>query len=387
VAEAVDGLQDIALTWSGRALDVARIEAELGKLRYLAAGEPAGEGFALRTSLLNMVVHAENEDHAAHASRVIEDLSSHHPSRAIVVIGKPSDDESHIEAELAAHCHLSREAEQTVCCEEVTLHVSGRAARHLHSLVAPLLIPDLPVFVWWAEPLPEDAHEFRELLDLSDRLIVDSATSVDQFAGLMTLRGLMEEGPVATIGDLNWGRLSLWRQILQQQRQVQEVRHHLDAVDSVEIRYAGWKSESPRAAQAYLFLGWLAEELGWDLSRAENSRPDELVVLGRNGNRITVHTLPVEYPAVDSGSLVSVKITCLTDGKPAIVSVTRTGDALHLNIHTVHAGRASEGRVRCEADDLADILTMALDAASDDQGYRLGLENAVILGAAARMSS
>ena len=120
------GLQDLALTWSGRALDVSRIEAELGKLRYMAAGEPAsGQGFALRTSLLNMVVYAEHEEGGLMASRVIEELASYHPSRALVVIANAAAEESLIEAQLAAHCHISRSEEQSVCCEEVTLRVGG----------------------------------------------------------------------------------------------------------------------------------------------------------------------------------------------------------------------------------------------------------------------
>ncbi|HEY5638496.1 MAG TPA: hypothetical protein VIW01_00415, partial [Dehalococcoidia bacterium] len=113
------------LTWRGRAVDIDRIEAELTKLRYLTAGDPAaGDSFAIRTSLVNMVVHAEDDDTAAQASRVIEDLAAHHPSRALVVVARPSDDESQIDASLAAHCHPATGMEQQVYCEEVKLHVS-----------------------------------------------------------------------------------------------------------------------------------------------------------------------------------------------------------------------------------------------------------------------
>lgn len=205
MAEAVDGLQDLALTWSGRAFDVSRIESELGKLRYLAAGEPAcGEGFAIRASILNMVVYAEHEDGANNASRVIEDLASHHPSRAIIVVARPSDDASHIEAQLAAHCHINTDLEHQVCCEEVTLHVSGRSASHLHSVIIPLLVPDLPVYVWWTEHLPEGSHVLTSLMETSDRFIVDSERFADQAADLLRLARLGDEQPGTTLGDLNW---------------------------------------------------------------------------------------------------------------------------------------------------------------------------------------
>jgi glucose-6-phosphate dehydrogenase assembly protein OpcA len=377
MAEVVD---DLALRWSGRALDVARIEAELGKLRYVAAGEPAsGEGFALRTSLLNMVVYAEHEDRADHASRMIEDLASHHPSRALVLIGNPSDTESHIEAQLAAHCHISREVDQTVCCEEVTLRVSGRAAGHLHSLVAPLLIPDLPIYVWWTEPLPEENHQFHELLDLSDRLIVDSATFGDQLSDLKRLHYLLQEAPGATIGDLTWARVNMWRQLLRQQRRVQEVRHHMDAVTSVEVSYAGGTSDSAPAAQAYLFLGWIAEELDWDVTTAANGGSDEIVVLDRKKQPISLSARAVDYPATDPGSLVSVKIACRTSARPALVSVSRTGDPYHLTIQTEHLRRSSQEHLCAEPERPVDLLMSELDVSAHDREY------ARVLGTAASL--
>ena len=140
-----------------------------------------------------MVVYAEREEAAEFASRVIEDLASHHPSRALIVIAQHSGDESLIEAQLAAHCHISRSLEQSVCCEEVTLRVSGPAASHLHSIIVPLLVPDLPVYIWWTEPLPADTHLLTQLMDTADHLIVDSANFEDQLGDLLRLARLAEQ--------------------------------------------------------------------------------------------------------------------------------------------------------------------------------------------------
>ena len=107
MAKAV-GKEEVTLTWSGRAVDIGRIESELVRLRYEAAGgAKGGEMFAIRTSLLNLVVHAADEKAARRASQVIAGMPSHHPSRSIIAVTKPSEAESRIDAELLAHCHVS----------------------------------------------------------------------------------------------------------------------------------------------------------------------------------------------------------------------------------------------------------------------------------------
>jgi hypothetical protein len=172
VAEAVTG-GPLTLTWSGQAVDAGRIEAELVRLRYEAAGAPSGgEGFAIRTSLLNLVVHAADEESALDASQTIAGLAGHHPSRTLIVIPRPSEGRSRIDAQLAAHCHITAGLEQQVCCEEVTLSVQGPAAHHLHSVIIPLLVPDLPVYVGW----------------LSARLGWQTAGAAAQGEGRLTLR-------------------------------------------------------------------------------------------------------------------------------------------------------------------------------------------------------
>src|SRR5205807_2505103 len=45
----------------------------------------------------------------------------------------------------------------------------------LASAVIPLLVPDLPVFLWWTGTPPLGSRSFGDLLRLTDRLVVDSA--------------------------------------------------------------------------------------------------------------------------------------------------------------------------------------------------------------------
>lgn len=354
------------LTWRGRAVDIDRIEAELTKLRYLTAGDPAaGDSFAIRTSLVNMVVHAEDDDTAAQASRVIEDLAAHHPSRALVVVARPSDDESQIDASLAAHCHPATGMEQQVYCEEVKLHVSGRAGFHLHSIVVPLLIPDLPVVVWWTGHLPDKSHLIEELCGVADHFVVDSSRFADQLGDLSRIRELASLHDCA-IGDLNYERVLSWRDLVEQQTGATGLGEWLPSVKSAEIRYAAGTRQTP--AQAILFLAWLAGHCGWDLGSVSAQGSDRLT-LTQNERDIPVYLEPVKYEGIDRGWLVSVKLAFERDGEAAFLSVSRTGDPLHVTVRTEVPDGVREDRALIPACDSQTVLMHQLDTAPHDPAF------------------
>ena len=359
-------------------VNFGEIERELGKLRYMAAGEPArGEVIALRSSLLNMVVYSEDDEDAELAGRLIGNLASNHPSRALVVVARPSAADSTIETRLAAHCHLTSNREQCVCCEEVTLHVSGRAASHLHSLIAALLIPDLPVYVWWTEPVPEAGHELEELLQVADRLIVDSEAFSDQLVELLRLARFAAKEPATGIGDLSWGRLTAWRQMLQQQRQIAEMRHHLSSVESVEMQYSA-RNGKRYPAQALFFLAWLAGDLGWDVSEATR-RGDDHLAFPHNGRKIDLSLQPVDYPDVDPGCLTSVRIACRSETAHAVLTISRAHDAQHVTIQSEHRGATTESHVVIPCTDTGGALAQELDLLPNDAQFGRVLSRAVPL--------
>ena len=378
MAQALDG-ESRELSWTGRSVDIDRIEAELTKLRYLTAGDAdAGESLAIRTSLANMVVLAEDDETAAQASRVIEDLAAHHPSRALIVIARPSEDESRIDTSLAAHCHLAPGLDQHVCCEEVTLHVSGRAAFHLHSIIVPLLIPDLPVVVWWTGPLPAESHLIEELCGLADHFVVDSS----RFTDLGDLSRMREVAALhdCAIGDLNYERLRSWRDLVERHTGAGGLGEWISSVKSAEIRFTQQAKQTP--AQAILFLAWLAVHCGWELDSATAGGSNRLT-LRQDKREIPVYLEPVKYEGVDRGWLVSIKLAFERDGEVALLSVSRTGDPLLITVRAELPDGVREEHVRIEACDSQTVLMHQLDTAPHDPEFvRLLIAAAPLIQAA-----
>ena len=80
---------------------------------------------------------------------------------------------SGIEAEVSVACHPAGGGRQ-VCTETIRVRLGGERAEVAWSVVQPLLLPDLPVFLRWRDLPPFGRREFDGMLDVVDRLIVDS---------------------------------------------------------------------------------------------------------------------------------------------------------------------------------------------------------------------
>jgi glucose-6-phosphate dehydrogenase assembly protein OpcA len=363
-------------------VDIDRIEAELVRLRYDAAGGAGGdETFAIRTSLLNLVVFAADGRAAREAGQVVAGLPSHHPSRTIVAVTMPSAARSRIDAQLAAHCHISPGLQQQVCCEQISLRVAGRVAHHLHSIIVPLLVSDLPVYVWWTGEIPRDAHVVEEMIGSADRFIADSARFAEADEGLEALADLCRQRPKFGVGDLNWSRLTPWRRLLAQQLDMPELRRRLEPVTAVDVCPTRDRRQTP-SSQAALLVGWLASRFGWEPPKRQARRSSGGFTLLSGGSRVSVSLRSQKgCPGVKPGWVSAVRFEGGQQGRTAL-TIARTEDAQHMTLRLEDEGRVEEDRVRVETGEDEETLAQALDAQGHDVEYEEALRRALpLLGA------
>ena len=181
--EAVIGESRQAL--AGGRMSVGQIERELAKLRTNDDGT-----LALRSSVLNLIV-VTDEESAPEITDSVSKLAGRHPARAVVFIADP-EGEWNVDVGLSAFCNVRGGGAQ-VCAEQVTIHAEGPPAMHLESLSGPLLVPDLPVFLWYPGEFSPRSVGFAAMADLADRIIVDSAASESHEACLREIAALTED--------------------------------------------------------------------------------------------------------------------------------------------------------------------------------------------------
>ena len=235
----------------GGRMSIGQIEHELGKLRTNDDGT-----LALRSSVLNMLV-VTDEESADEITTSVSKLAGRYPARAVVFIADP-EGESNVEVGLSAFCHARGGGGVHVCAEQITIHAEGPPAVHLESLAGPLLIPDLPVFLWYPGAFSPRSPEFAAMAELADRVILDSAASEDHETCLRQIAALMEDPATPAIGDLQWVGLSPWRSLLADTFGAPERAGELEKIERVEVLYAPGGEN-----RAMLLIGWLASTLGW----------------------------------------------------------------------------------------------------------------------------
>jgi glucose-6-phosphate dehydrogenase assembly protein OpcA len=130
------------------------------------------------------------------------DASREHPCRVIVLTESgPAAD-----SELDAQIRLGGDAGAS---EVVILHPSAAQARHLDTLVLPLLLPDAPIVAWWPYDVPADPSQ-HPLGQLARRRITDSTEATSPSKALHQLATTYSDGDT----DLAWTRTTLWRGLI-----------------------------------------------------------------------------------------------------------------------------------------------------------------------------
>ena len=248
------------------------MDAALGRLR--AESSPAGAPPNLRTSVMTHLAWVP-EPWLERARAALAGMAERHPSRTVLIVPEPDSGLDRIDAEVSLLTFSVPDVERNVCSEVVELHLHGPRAKAPASVVQPLLISDLPVFLRWRGEPPWGAPELDQLVGVTDRFVVDS-TEWDDLPHAYTR--LAELFPRAATSDIAWERTSRWRTLL--------ASLWPGIADVGTIRVHG------TAAQAWLLLGWLRSRLDRDDIRLEHVEAERLEGIDLDGE-------PAPFPPGD----------------------------------------------------------------------------------------
>jgi len=225
--------------WHAEGVRLADVEAALAELRNEASAEEP----SMRTSVMTHIAwvpHGWREQ----ARGALEGMAERHPSRTILLFPEPNAADSRIDARASVERWEVPDTGRALVTETIELTLRGERAQAPASIVQELLISDLPVFLRWRGEPPWGASELEQLVDVIDRLIVDSTEWDDLPHPYARLAELF---PRCAASDIAWARTSRWRA-------------HLATLwpgiaDVGTVRVTG------TAAQAWLLCGWLRSRL------------------------------------------------------------------------------------------------------------------------------
>ena len=350
--------------------NVAEIEAGLSAMWRSATESSGGKSTVSRASALTLLVYVDCEEAAREVSNLIAEVARQNPCRAVMMVVDPKASPACLMASVSAHCHLAADGEKQVCSEQITLNAHGDKGHELVSVVLPLTISGLPIYLWWRAGNFEVPAYFDQILRVTQHVIVDSARFTAAGADLRSLAAWMgKQAGRLRLSDLNWARATPWREIMAQSFDSPERRPYLDRIREVHIEYEMESARlSAQRSQSLLLTGWLATRLGWQFDRTESR--------GENMPRALYFKSPTGPVKVErvlckmegGGSGVCFSFVIQADG--ARFSYTRGKDGKVVQTLAEVAGAAPIGRtVRIEAESEIEILNEELMLSGRDHVY------------------
>jgi glucose-6-phosphate dehydrogenase assembly protein OpcA len=199
--------------------------------------------------VLTLVIVTDERDHYD-AMKAATRAAQEHPSRILVVIGRPGRGEPRLDAEV-------RVGTDTGPGETIVLRLHGPLAEHAAAVVLPLLLPDAPVVTWWPGTCPGVPAE-DPLGALAQRRVTDAASCTEPLSELAK----RAEGYSPGDTDLAWTRLTPWRSLL---AAALDQPHSVITAGKVEA-----EQDNPSAA---LLALWLEDRLGVEVTRSTSAGP------------------------------------------------------------------------------------------------------------------
>ncbi len=328
--------------WDGTVTSVTELARHLHALRVEPDGRPVPSA-----SVLNLVAVADDES-AHEVESIIESMSDHQPSRALIV--KTVGGKGGIDAHLETRATVFR-GRASVQVELIRLMLHTDQPEGVASAIIPLLRSDLPVYLWWpGVPMPDDLL-YREIEDTVDRVVTEAEREPDAMVALAQLAEVVSAGRVS-VTDLAWARLTTWRQLITQLID----RHHADRMrrgSVLQIWYAG----AQPTPDALLFAGWFREAIGDKLMVELHPRAD-----------------------VDITGLVEVHVDA---GGPQHLSIERIPERESAAVVVYTAGRPTRRRVLpLPSRSRSELLAGELEMLRPDVPFERALPRALEVGAA-----
>lgn len=225
------------------------------------------------SGMVHTFIVATDRDDFEEALRAALLANREHPSRILIVVRDPAAEDG-----LDAEIHTESEARGDL----IVLTMRGRTVEHPGSVLRPLLVPDLPVVVWWPNEAPEDLLTDR-IGKLADRRITDALGAEDPTQAIIDRAYYHSAGD----SDLAWTRTTRWRALLA--AALDQVRQPVTAA-TVEA--------ATDNAPASLLAAWLEYKLGVDVTVIKTDGP------GITAVRMQTPAGPIEIVRLPSGDSV-----------------------------------------------------------------------------------
>ena len=359
---------------SERVDSLTKVDSCLSEL-YTRAIEQEGAVPTSKAVLLNLVVYAADAELAKKAAESASEILATLSCRTIIA-GLSSTEEPE-GASLSLVCGISDRGDKRLCGEVIRLFAPPGSVT---GAVMPLLIPDVPVYLWVRGEIPPERDDFADLLRVASHVIVDSRTGSDSARNLRSSERLsMVEGGRRVLHDLAWFSILNWREATARHFDAPAVRHYLEQIAEVTIRYSGSADVAVPDSPPVLFAAWLMERTRIAGSDVFRSRDEGFRIDAKQGGRSVLLRLIPDGLDSGAGELRSVVMVCGDAERSGVFTTEAAGDGQLLLSEDCQDVCLPPKAIGASAVSDAALATAALTSYRRDRVFGRALEGALVL--------
>lgn len=279
---------------------VAPAEIEDGLLRIW---DELAKANKMRASLFNLIIFNKVSSRTDYFRTIVQKIIDRFPCRVLFISHDPDPAKAYLKTAISV---IAPEGQNAIACDNIDIGVAGKEWERVFSLVLPHIVPDLPVYLLWADD-PYVKHPlFEPLASLSHRIIFDSESSDCLYDFAKTALSLKETKDMA-IADLNWARLEGWRDLLAATFDSKERLQDLSEIAEIRIVFNARPTEffCHLKIQSMYLLALFAARLSWKLETAEEK---EGLFYFTFENSVKAIIEPTVWETLGSGTVIAIEL-------------------------------------------------------------------------------
>lgn len=278
-----------------------------------------------RACLFNLIFFTQKNHRTHYIERIAQKVVEKFPSRVIFVTVNKAAQEDYLKT--AVSILPSSKGEFDVACDYIHLETGGTFQERIPFVVLPHILPDLPVYLIWAEDPSKDNPLCKQLEQFADRLIFDSE-STDNLTRFASSALEHYEKSHSDVADLNWARIESWRDMLSMAFYSGDKLKQIENAKKITINYNS--QETPffchTKIQATYLQAWLACQLSWQFQSLRMEGNALLFIYQGRSGPVEIALRAVQETKLPPGLILSVDI--LTAGEENF-SFSRNHEQLH----------------------------------------------------------
>ncbi len=210
----------------------------------------------VRASLFNLIIYTKKNKRTDYVYAIVQKVIERFPSRVLFI---SQDHEEQIKT--AVSVMNASSGEFVIACDLIEILCSEKNQGEVPFILLPHLVPDLPIYMLWADDPSVENPLFTQLQKYATRIIFDSETTNDLPRFAKTVLSLKCE-----LADLNWARIEPIREVLAASCKHKEMLEVITHAKEIKISYNLQESDyfiHPKTPATYL-QSWLSARLELD---------------------------------------------------------------------------------------------------------------------------